>query len=122
MKGATIMTYRGSSGGIETLQIIDKKRRGPRMHVCIPVLILWDEQGQARSEKAQTLTISWFGCAVLGYSALRPGWEVQVYRDGKAADARVVYSLQDHVTQLVEVGLEFFEDGRSFWELPALNQ
>jgi hypothetical protein len=63
------MTYRGSSGGIETLQIIDKKRRGPRTHVCIPVLILWDEQGQARSEKAQTLTISWFGCAVLGFPA-----------------------------------------------------
>lgn len=116
------MTGQESCDWIENLQITSQERRSPRMHVRIPVLLLWEENGGERSEKAHTLTISWFGCAIQGYSAFRLGSSIQLYREGKTVHARVVHCLQDHVTRLVKVGLEFVEDGRSFWEFPACNQ
>lgn len=119
---ATTVTGQESCDWIGNLQITSQERRSPRMHVRIPVLLLWEENGGERSEKAHTLTISWFGCAIQGYSAFRLGSSIQLYREGKTVHARVVHCLQDHVTRLVKVGLEFVEDGRSFWEFPACNQ
>lgn len=113
------MTRPESSDGIQNLQITNQERRSPRMHVCIPVLLLWDENGGERSEQAHTLTISWFGCAIQTSSPFRLGSSIQLYREGKTVHARVVHCLQDHVTRLAKVGLEFVEDGRPFWDFPV---
>ena len=115
------MTHPESSGGIQNLQITSQERRSPRVHVRIPVLLLWEENGGERSEKAHTLTISWFGCAIQTNNPFRLGSSIQIYREGKTVHARVVHCLQDHVTRIAKVGLEFVEDGRSFWDFSGTS-
>ena len=44
-----------------------------------------------------------------------------LHREGKTVHTRVVHCLQDHVTRLAKVGLEFVEDGRSFWDFPGTS-
>ena len=117
-----MMTHSKSSDPIQNLQITSQERRGPRMRARIPVLLLWDENGGERSEQAHTLTISWFGCAIQTSSPFRLGSSIQLYRDGKTVQARVVHCLRDHMTRLAKVGLEFVEDGRSFWDFPVQKQ
>ena len=53
MKEAT-MTRPESFDRIQNLQITNQARRDPRMHMRIPVLLLWDENGGERSEQAHT--------------------------------------------------------------------
>ena len=113
------MTRPESFDRIQNLQITNQERRGSRMHMRIPVLLLWDENGGERSEQALTLTIGWFGCAIRTSRPFRLGSSIQLYREGKTVHARVVHCLQDHVTRLANVGLEFVEDGRSFWDFPV---
>jgi hypothetical protein len=107
---------------ITNLVVMSKKRRSPRMCLRISMILLWEENGEQRTEMVHTVTVSWFGCAIRSYSAFRPGSSVLLYRNGQTADANIVYCLQDRMTQFAEVGLEFVEDGRSFWEIPEWNQ
>jgi len=86
------------------------------MQAHIPVLLLWKEEDQQEHrEQTFTLSVSWFGCAIRSYKFFRPGTQVRLQREGAAIEARVVYSLWDHQTNLVEVGLAWDQDGREFW-------
>ncbi len=91
-------------------------RRSPRLRARIPVLLVWKEQDrQEHREQTFTLSVSWYGCAIRSYKFFRPGTEVRLQREGEAMEARVAYSLWDHSTNLVEVGLAWDEDRREFW-------
>jgi hypothetical protein len=94
------------------------------MHVQVPVLLLWKDGQQDRQERVYTLTISWFGCAIHSPKFFRLGSRVQLRheKNGQSIQARVVYCLEDYGEQVVEVGLEFDQDGRSFWEIPFGKQ
>jgi hypothetical protein len=95
-------------------------RRSPRIQVRIPLVLLWNENGEERSEMVNTQTISWFGCAIQGHHAFPVGSSVQAYREGKTANATALYCLQDH--ELTEVGLEFAQDSLPLWEFSAWGQ
>lgn len=97
-----------------------RTRRSPRIQVRIPIVLLWNENGEEHTETVHTQTISWFGCAIQSHRAFSVGSSVQAYRDGKTANATVLYCLQDH--ELTEVGLEFAEDGLPLWEFSELDQ
>jgi hypothetical protein len=91
-------------------------RRSPRIARRIPVLLVWKgEDQQEHREKTFTFSVSWFGCAVRSYKFFRPGTQVQLHHESAVMEARVVYSLWDHQTNLVEVGLAWEQDGREFW-------
>ncbi len=94
---------------------IIKSRRSPRIHTRLPVLLLWEEGQQGHREYTFTLRVSWFGCLVSSHNYFHPGTRARLQHDGKTMHARVIYSLMDHSTNLVEVGLEFDRDGRQFW-------
>ncbi len=91
------------------------RRRSPRVRVCIPVLLAWEENQREHREDMFTVTVSQFGCAVHSHRFFEPGTAVRLEHDGKTVAARVVYSLKDHSTKLVEVGVGFDQDGREFW-------
>ena len=80
----------------------------------IPVLLLWKEGQREHREHTFTLIVSWFGCLVSSHNYFPPGTRVRLQHDGKTLHARVIYSLMDHSTSLVEVGLEFDRDAREF--------
>ncbi len=88
----------------------------------IPLLLLWEENQQQHRERTFTVTLSWFGCSVHSHKFFQPGTRVQLQRDDKTMDARVVHSLWDHSTNLVEVGLAFDQDGREFWQISAWGE
>jgi len=97
------------------MAIIASKRRSSRVHVHLPLLLLWkDDQGEHR-EPTFTLTVSWFGCAVHSRNFFRPKSRVRLQREAHTMEAQVVYSLKDHATDIVEVGLKLDRDGREFW-------
>ncbi len=81
----------------------------------LPVLLLWEEGGHEHCEHTFTLNLSWFGCAVRSHKFFSPGTRVRLQRQDKTVEARVAYSLWDHATNIVEVGLGFDHDGRDFW-------
>lgn len=87
------------------------------MHV--PVLLVWKEWKEENQlehrEQTFTFSVSWFGCAVHSYKFFRPGTEVRVEHKDAAMEGRVVYSLWDHSTNLIEVGLAWDQDAREFW-------
>ncbi len=92
------------------------ERRSPRICARIQVLLVWKEGNQEEHrEQTVTLSVSWFGCGVRSHKFFRPGTQVRLEREGAAMEARVVYSLWDHQTNLVEVGLAWDQDGREFW-------
>jgi len=91
-----------------------EKRRGPRIRVSIPVLLVWEEQGEHR-EHTFTTSVSWFGCAVRTHRFFPLGARVQLQRGEKIKDARVIHCFQDQSTKMVEVGLAFDHDDRAFW-------
>ncbi len=88
------------------------QRRSLRVRVCIPALLLWEEKQQ---EHTLMVTVSGFGCAVQSRRFLEPGTTVRLECDGKIIQGRVVYSLKDPSTRLVEVGIGFDQDGGEFW-------
>ena len=77
------MTCPESSNRIQNVHITSRERRSPGMHVRIPVLLLWDENGGDRSDPAHTLTIAGFGCAIQASSPFRLGSSIQLYRKAK---------------------------------------
>ncbi len=81
----------------------------------MPVLLVWEEGGHERREHTLTFTLSWFGCAVHSHKFFSPGTRVRLQRQDKTVEARIVYSLWDHATNIVEVGLAFDQDSREFW-------
>jgi len=88
------------------------RRRSPRVRVCIPALLLWEEKQQ---ENTLMVTVSRFGCAIQSHRFLEPGTTVRLECDGKMIQGRVVYSLKDPSTRLAEVGIGFDQDGKEFW-------
>jgi hypothetical protein len=94
-----------------------EKRRNPRIQMQIPVLLWWEEGQEEHQEHSFTVSISWFGCAVYSHKYFGPGSRVRVQRDTKSIEARVVYSCRSPLTSSIEVGLEFDQDGREFWEI-----
>ncbi len=89
---------------------VELRRRSPRKRVGIPVLLVWEHR-----EHTFTVTVSRFGCALHCHRFLEPGTAVRLEHEGNTIEGRVVYSLQNHSTKLVEVGLGFDQDGREFW-------
>lgn len=105
----------------EDLMLVETKtRRSPRIQVQIPIVLLWNENGEECTEMVHTQTVSWFGCAIRSHHAFLVGSSVQAYREGKTANATVLYCLQDH--GLAEVGLEFAEDSLPLWEFSEWDQ
>jgi|GEM_PF-7129486 len=94
------------------------RRRSPRVRVCIPALLLWEEKHQ---EHTLMVTVSRFGCAIQTHRFLEPGTTVRLECDGQVIPGRVVYSLKDGSTRLVEVGIGFDQDGREFWGGKAVS-
>jgi hypothetical protein len=97
-----------------------KTRRSPRIQVRVPMVLLWNENGEERTEMVHTQTISWFGCAIQSHHAFPVGSGLQAYREGKTANATVLYCIQNH--ELAEVGLEFAEDSLPLWEFSEWDQ
>ena len=81
----------------------------------IPVLLLWEKDGQEHREDTFTLTVSWFGCSVYSHNFFRTNSRVRLQRDSDTMEAQVVYSLKDRSANLVELRLEFDQDAREFW-------
>jgi len=86
------------------------RRRSPRVRVRIPVFLVWEYQ-----EHTFTTTVSRFGCALQSRRFFEPGTIVKLQHEGNTIEAKVIYSLEDRSTKLVEVGLAFDQDGREFW-------
>lgn len=101
------------------MEVATRSRRGPRINLRLPVLMLWGTECEAHLEHTFTITLSWHGCAVYSHNFFPPRSSVQVKRGGKIIDGRVVYCLKDESNNMVEVGVEFEEDGRKFWQLPV---
>ena len=97
-----------------------KTRRSPRIQVRIPLVLLWKDNGEERTEMVHTQTISWFGCAIQSLHVFPVGSSVQAYREGKTANATVLYCLQDD--KPTEVGLEFAQDSLPLWEFSEWDQ
>ena len=83
----------------------------------IPVLLCWREGQEEHEEHSFTVSLSWFGCAVSSRKYFSPGSRVRVRRDAKIMEARVVYCHRSLLTSQIDVGLEFEQDGREFWEI-----
>jgi hypothetical protein len=93
-----------------------ERRRSPRVTVSIPVVLIWDEDGEHR-EHTFTTSVSWYGCAVRSHRFFSIGSRVRLQRGSKIKDARVIHCMQDQSTKMVEVGLGFDADERAFWGL-----
>ncbi len=93
------------------------RRRSPRVLVFKPVVLSWQESELERVESTFTLSISRFGCSLRSHRLLRPGTPVRLAYAGRTIEGRVVYSLKDHSTNLVEVGVGFDQDGSEFWRM-----
>ena len=93
------------------------RRRSPRVRVCIPALLLWEEKQQ---EHTLMVTVSRFGCAIQSHRFLEPGTTVRLECDGKIIQGRVVYSLKDPSTRLAEVGIGF-DQGQTAAVLVAIR-
>ncbi len=88
------------------------RRRSPRVRVCIPALLFWEEKHQ---EHTLMVTVSRFGCAIQSHRFFDSGTIVKIECDGKIIEGRVVYSLKDPSTGLVEVGIGSDQDRGELW-------
>jgi len=93
------------------------KRRSARIPVREPVVLSWQEGELERMETASAILISQFGCALRSHQFFQPGTRVRLDYAGRTIEARVVYSLKDYSTNLVEAGLGFDQDGSEFWQV-----
>ncbi len=80
-------------------------------------MLSWQEDELERVESVCTVSISRFGCALRSHRFFHPRTRVRLDRAGKTIEGRVVYSLKDHSTNLVEVGVAFDQDGSEFWQV-----
>jgi len=90
----------------------ETRRRSPRVRVCIPALLSWEEKHQ---EHTLMVTVSRFGCAIQSHRFFDPGTIVKIECDGKIIEGQVVYSLKDPSTGLVEVGIGSDQDRGELW-------
>ena len=95
----------------------ESTRRSARIRVRLPVLYVWWEGEQEHTERTYTITVSQFGCSAHSHRNFRPGTRMQVRRGPKTMEGRVVYSLKDHSTNMVEVAVGFEQDASDFWEI-----
>jgi hypothetical protein len=100
---------------------LTEKRRGRRISMRLPVLLLWEEGGVQHREHTFTLQLSRFGCAIHSHRFFQPKTLVQLQYEGKAIDAHTVYALSDHSINKVEVGIDFGGDSGDFWGIAALS-
>jgi hypothetical protein len=101
--------------------VITEKRRSPRISMRLPVTLVWEQEGQQHEEHTFTTNLSWYGCAVYSHRFFQPKTPVRLCYENKVVEARTVYSLEDHSTNLVEVGIDFGRDCSDFWGIPALH-
>lgn len=101
----------------KTTQPPSFRRRSPRVSARQPVVLSWQEDELEHVESTFTLSISRFGCALRSHRFFRPGTRVRLEHQGRTIEGRVVYSLKDHSTNLVEVGVGFDRDGGEFWQV-----
>jgi hypothetical protein len=101
--------------------VITEKRRSPRVSMRLPVVLLWEEGEQQHEEHTFTTNLSWYGCAVYSHRFFQPKTPVRVLYGKKMIEAQTVFSLEDHSTNLVEVGIDFGRDSSDFWGIAALH-
>ena len=117
------------TGGVEvTLRdgqrlrsVITEKRRSPRISMRLPVVLFWEEGGQEHEEHTFTTNLSWYGCAVHSHRFFPPKTPVRLVYEKKTVEAQTVFSLEDHSTNLVEVGIDFGRDCSDIWGIAALH-
>lgn len=93
------------------------RRRSLRVSASKPLVLSWQEGGCEHVESAFTFYISRFGCSLQSHRFFEPGTRVRLDYAARTIEGRVVYSLKDHSTNLVEVGVGFDEDGSEFWQV-----
>ncbi len=93
------------------------RRRSPRVSMSKPVVLSWKDDELEHVENVSTLSISRFGCSLRSHRFFQPGTRVRLDYAGRTIEGRVVYSLKDHSTNLVEVGVGFDQDGSEFWQV-----
>ena len=93
------------------------KRRSVRLPQRRPVVLCWQEDQLQRVESVYTFSISRFGCGLRSNRFFQPGTRLRLDHAGRTIEGRVVYSLKDHSTNLVEVGVGFDQDGSEFWQV-----
>jgi hypothetical protein len=101
---------------------VRERRRSPRLTDRLPVLLLWEEDNREHREHTFTLNVSWYGCAVHSHRFFPPKTPVRLRYEGRTIEARTVFSISDYSTRLVEVGVDFGQDGRDFWGIPAWQE
>jgi hypothetical protein len=93
------------------------KRRSVRLRERRPVVLSWGENELERKESVWTFSISRFGCGLHSNQFFHLGTRVRLEHAGRTAEGRVVHSLKDYSTKLVEVGVGFDQDGSEFWQV-----
>jgi hypothetical protein len=81
------------------------------------VALIWVQEGNVHRETTHTVSVSKYGCAVISHREFPLGTELQLENvtGGQIVPSRVVYTLKDFSTNMVEVGLSFLEDRPNFW-------
>lgn len=116
--GAVEVTLRN---GQRLKSVISEKRRSPRVSMRLPVLLLWEEGEESHKERTFTTNLSWYGCAVHSHKFFPPKTPVRLCYGDRTVEARTVFSLEDHSTNLVEVGIDFGQQCSDFWGIAALH-
>ncbi len=101
---------------------ITEKRRSRRITIRLPVLLLWKEGQHQHREDTFTLNLSRFGCALHSHTFFQPKTRVELQYEDKIIHAQTVYSLSDYSRNLVEVGIDFGQDGSDFWGTTTLRK
>jgi len=98
-------------------QTVASTRRSQRVRMRKAVRIRWHENGTSPCHDTYTLSVSRFGCLLMSQQDFLPGTTVLVEHGGKTMVGKVSYSLKNHDTRRVELGIGFELDGSDFWEL-----
>ena len=93
------------------------RRRSHRVSASKPLVLTWQEGQSELVESTFTFYISRFGCSLQSHRFFEPGTRVRLDYAGRTIEGRVAYSLKDHSTNLVEVGVGFDQDGSEFWQV-----
>ena len=105
------------SPAAERTESLHFRRRSARVPERKPVVLSWREDDLERVESVSTVSISRFGCTLRSHRFFQPGTRVRLDCAGQTIEGRVVYSLKDHSTYLLEVGVGFDQDGSEFWQM-----
>lgn len=95
----------------------EDRRRSHRVLLRTQVVLIWVQEGNVHREATHTLSVSKHGCAVLSHREFLLGSEIQLENvtRGEMVRSRVVYTLKDFSTNMIEVGLSFLEERPGFW-------